>query len=113
MSYLGQNTLQGSPTADLNEREWRLGAPDLVRKDVASNGEAWLPLLMVFGAIGAVAYADHRVTSVSLAYLYILPLAVGAIFMRREISYSPDCHLRLVARLLLPAKYQSANSALS
>src|SRR5260370_5950459 len=43
---------------------------------------------MVLGAIGAVAYADHRVVSVSLVYLYILPLAVGAIFLRREISYS-------------------------
>jgi sigma-B regulation protein RsbU (phosphoserine phosphatase) len=43
---------------------------------------------MVLGAIGAVAYADHRVISVSLVYLYILPLAVGAIFLRREISYS-------------------------
>jgi sigma-B regulation protein RsbU (phosphoserine phosphatase) len=59
----------------------------LLRNDVASNGETWLPLLMVLGAIGAVAYADHRVISVSLVYLYILPLAVGAIFLRREISY--------------------------
>jgi serine phosphatase RsbU (regulator of sigma subunit) len=88
MSFLGQSTLQSSPAASLGERERWLGAPPLVRKNIASNGEAWLPLLMVFGAIGAVAYADHRVTSVSLMYLYILPLAVGAIFLRREISYS-------------------------
>jgi serine phosphatase RsbU (regulator of sigma subunit) len=87
MSYLGQNTLESPPAAGFSQRE-RFGTPPLVRKDVASNGRAWLPLLLVFGAIGAVAYADHRVISVSLTYLYIFPLAVGAIFLRREISYS-------------------------
>src|SRR5712692_6536969 len=60
----------------------------LLRKDVASNGPAWLPLGLVLGAIGAVAYADHLVVSVSLVYLYILPVSVGAIFLRRGISYS-------------------------
>jgi len=55
---------------------------------VASNGPAWLPLLLVLGAIATVAYADHRVVSISLIYLYILPLSVGAIFLRKEISYS-------------------------
>jgi sigma-B regulation protein RsbU (phosphoserine phosphatase) len=43
---------------------------------------------VVLGAIGAVAYADHRVISISLVYLYILPLGFGAIFLRRELSYS-------------------------
>jgi sigma-B regulation protein RsbU (phosphoserine phosphatase) len=60
----------------------------LLRKDVAANGAAWLPLVMVLGAIAAVAYADHRVVSISLVYLYILPLAVGAIFLRQKISYT-------------------------
>jgi serine phosphatase RsbU (regulator of sigma subunit) len=60
----------------------------LLRKDVASNGPAWLPLGLVLGAIGAVAYADHLVVSVSLVYLYILPLGVSAIFLRKVISYS-------------------------
>jgi len=60
----------------------------VLRRDVASNGPAWLPLLLVLGAIATVAYADHRVVSISLIYLYILPLSVGAIFLRREISYS-------------------------
>src|ERR1700732_770697 len=59
----------------------------LLRKDVASNGPAWLPLVLVLGAIAAVAYADHLIVSISLAYLYILPLGMGAIFLRREISY--------------------------
>jgi serine phosphatase RsbU (regulator of sigma subunit) len=60
----------------------------LLRKDVASNGPAWLPLVLVLGAIAAVAYADHFVSSISLVYLYILPLSVGAIFLRKAISYS-------------------------
>src|SRR5712692_10355932 len=60
----------------------------LLRKDVASNGPAWLPLVLVLGAISAVAYADHVVVSISLVYLYILPLTVGAIFLRKEVSYS-------------------------
>src|SRR6266852_5828845 len=60
----------------------------LLRKDVASNGPPWLPLALVLGAISAVAYADHLVVSISLIYLYILPLAVGAIFLRKEVSYS-------------------------
>ncbi len=60
----------------------------LLRKDVALNGPVWLPLALVLGAISAVAYADHLVVSISLVYLYILPLAVGAIFLRKRISYS-------------------------
>jgi serine phosphatase RsbU (regulator of sigma subunit) len=60
----------------------------LLRKDVASSGSTWLPFLFVLGAIAAVAYADHVVAAISLVYLYILPLGVGAIFLRREISYS-------------------------
>ena len=60
----------------------------VLRKDVASSGPAWLPLVLVLGAFGAVAYADRMVVSVSLVYLYLLPLAVGAIFLRREFSYS-------------------------
>src|SRR5258708_4347196 len=60
----------------------------LLRKGVASDGPAWLPLVLVLGAFGAVAYADHLVVSISLVYLYILPLGVGAIFLRGKISYS-------------------------
>ena len=61
--------------------------PPLLRKDVASNGPAWLPLILVLGATAAVVYADHFVSSISLVYLYILPLSVGAIFLRRAVSY--------------------------
>ena len=59
----------------------------LLRKDVALNGPAWLPLALVLGAVGAVAYADHLVVSISLVYLYILPIALGAIFLRKRVSY--------------------------
>jgi len=38
-------------------------------------------------AIAGVAYVDHLVVSLSLVYLYTLPLTVGAIFLRKEISY--------------------------
>src|ERR1700686_4067448 len=88
MNDLVQPAARESTPAEL--RGLREGAPlrSLLRKDVASNGPSWLPLGLVLGAIGAVAYADHLVVSVSLVYLYILPLGVGAIFLRRAISYS-------------------------
>ena len=70
--------------------ELRHGVPLLVplQKDVASNGPTWLPAAMVLAAVAAVAYADHRVLSISLVYLYIFPLGVGAILLRKEVSYS-------------------------
>lgn len=54
---------------------------------MALNGPAWPPLVLVLGALGLVAYADHLVVSISLVYLYTLPIAVGAIFLRKRISY--------------------------
>ena len=67
----------------------RRGFPllSVLRKDVALGGPAWLPLLLVLGAVSAVAYADHLVVSISLVYLYLLPLVLGAIFLRKEVSY--------------------------
>jgi sigma-B regulation protein RsbU (phosphoserine phosphatase) len=38
-------------------------------------------------SIGAVAYADFIVSSISLGYLYIFPLGIGAMFLRSQISY--------------------------
>jgi sigma-B regulation protein RsbU (phosphoserine phosphatase) len=73
----------------------------LLRKEVASNGPAWLPLVLVLGAFGAVAYADHLVVSISLVYLYILPLGLSAIFLRRKITYS------LIAACILFHDYTS------
>ena len=79
---------QDAMRAGLSALRARVPLRYFLRKDVASNGAAWLPLVLVLGAIAAVAYADHFVSSISLVYLYILPLSVGAIFLRRAISYS-------------------------
>jgi sigma-B regulation protein RsbU (phosphoserine phosphatase) len=81
-------TTRAMMSAKLRDSRERVLLQSLLRKDVASNGPAWLPLVLVLGAISAVAYADHLVVSISLVYLYILPLAVGAIFLRKEVSYS-------------------------
>ncbi len=74
--------------AKLRDFRERVLLLSLLRKDIASNGPAWLPLVLVLGAISAVAYADHFAVAISLVYLYILPLAVGAIFLRKGVSYS-------------------------
>ncbi len=71
----------------LRDERKTVGLLPVLRKDVAPNGTAWLPVVLVLGAFGAVAYADHLVVSISLVYLYLLPLAVGAIFLRPEINY--------------------------
>src|SRR2546425_4246567 len=88
MIELPHSAAPESKPAKPNGLDGRLPLRFLLRKDVASNGPAWLPLVLVLGAISAVAYADHLVVSISLVYLYILPLAVGAIFLRKEVSYS-------------------------
>jgi sigma-B regulation protein RsbU (phosphoserine phosphatase) len=66
-----------------------------LRKDLASVGPAWLPFVLVLGAIVAVAYVDHLVVSISLVYLYIFPLGISAILLRKEITYGlvPVCVL--------------------
>jgi sigma-B regulation protein RsbU (phosphoserine phosphatase) len=83
--------------------ELRHRVPLLVplRKDMISNGPAWLPVALVLAAIAAVAYADHRVLSISLVYLYIFPLGVSAILLRKELGYS------LVAFCILLHDYYS------
>src|ERR1700730_15727483 len=66
-----------------------------LRKDVASIGPKWLPVALVLGAIAAVAYVDHRVLSPSVVDLYIFPLGVSAILLRKEVTYGliPLCIL--------------------
>ncbi len=64
-----------------------LPSRSLLRGDVAAAGPQWLPAVLVFGSIAAVAYADFVVTSISLGYLYILPLGISAMFLRSQISY--------------------------
>jgi hypothetical protein len=64
-----------------------LPSRSLFRREVVAAGPQWLPALLVFGSIAAVAYADFIVTSISLGYLYILPLGISAMFLRSQISY--------------------------
>ncbi|MGC2526419.1 MAG: hypothetical protein WA639_01630, partial [Candidatus Acidiferrum sp.] len=59
----------------------------LLRKAVASHRPAWLPLILVLAAMTVVAYANHLVVVPSLISLYILPLTIGAILLRKEITY--------------------------
>jgi sigma-B regulation protein RsbU (phosphoserine phosphatase) len=54
---------------------------------VAVGSAQWPPVVLVFGSIAAVAYADFIVTGVSLGYLYILPLGISAMFLRSQVSY--------------------------
>jgi len=82
------NTTQSFMSSKLRDSRESILFRSLLRKDVALNGPAWLPLVLVLGALGVVAYADHLIVSISLAYLYILPIAVGAIFLRKKVSYS-------------------------
>jgi serine phosphatase RsbU (regulator of sigma subunit) len=56
-------------------------------RQVAAGSAQWLPAVLVFGSIAAVAYADFIVTSISLGYLYFLPLGISAMFLRGQISY--------------------------
>jgi sigma-B regulation protein RsbU (phosphoserine phosphatase) len=62
---------------------------------VASIGPAWFPVALVLVAIVGIAYVDHLVLSTSLVYLYIFPLGVAAILLRKEVSYGliPLCIL--------------------
>lgn len=59
----------------------------LFRDYVTPEGRKRLPLAFVIGSIAVVAYADYIATNVSLGYLYILPLGIGALFLRSEVSY--------------------------
>jgi sigma-B regulation protein RsbU (phosphoserine phosphatase) len=72
--------------AEMKTRPW-LPSRSLLRGELAAVGPQWLPALLIFGSIAAVAYADFIVTSISLGYLYILPLGISAMFLRSQISY--------------------------
>jgi serine phosphatase RsbU (regulator of sigma subunit) len=87
MSDLAHPVLPEPRRVELRGLRERIPLLSLVWKEVASNRPAWLPLALVLVAIAGVAYADHLVVSLSLVYLYTLPLTVGAIFLRKEISY--------------------------
>ncbi len=65
-----------------------LSSRSLLRRKFAAGGPQWMPAVLIFGSIAAVAYADFIVSAVSLGYLYILPLGISAMFLRTEISYA-------------------------
>src|SRR5258705_13020146 len=79
---------QDAMRAGLSALGERVSLRHLLRKDVALGGPAWLPLVLVLGAITAVADAGHFFLWILLGFLYILSLSVGAIFFRRAIRYS-------------------------
>ena len=87
MSELVHPALRESRRSELRTLRERTPLLSVLRHDAASGGPTWLPLVFAMGAIAAVAYADHRVVSLSLVYLYTLPLIVGAIFLRKDVSY--------------------------
>ncbi len=87
MSDLVNPALRESRRPELLALRERTPLLSVLRHDAASSRPKWLPLIFVMAAIAAVAYADHLVVSLSLVYLYTLPLTVGAIFLRKEISY--------------------------
>src|SRR5882724_12369317 len=64
-----------------------LSSRSLLRKALTAGGPRWPPTALVVGSIAAVAYADFVVSSISLGYLYFLPLGIGAMFLRSQISY--------------------------
>ena len=77
----------------------------LLREDVAPGGRKWLPFALVLGSIAIVAYADHIATSVSLGYLYILPLGISAMFLRSKISYGLIAACLFLHDLFRPAYF--------
>jgi len=88
MSDLAHPVVRESQRLMLRGFRERVSSLPVLRKDVASHRPTWLPLVLVLAAIAGIAYVDHLVVSLSLVYLYTLPLTVGAIFLRKEISYS-------------------------
>ena len=60
----------------------------VLAKGSSVDGIQWLSVVLVAGAIACVGYADHLVKSISLSYLYILPLVVAAILLPRRITFT-------------------------
>jgi Stage II sporulation protein E (SpoIIE) len=87
MSDFVYPTVRESPRPRLTDLREKIPWRSLLRGDVAASGPTWIPLVLVLAAIVAVAYADHLVVPISLIYLCILPIVVGATFLRRVISY--------------------------
>jgi len=87
MSELTHPAVRESRRSQLHGLRERIPLRSLFRSHLAGSGPTWIPLVLVLGAIVAVSYADHLVVPLSLIYLCILPIVVGATFLRRAISY--------------------------
>jgi sigma-B regulation protein RsbU (phosphoserine phosphatase) len=87
MSARVQPVIQESWRSRLRVLREGISLRSLIRSHLAQSGPTWIPLVLVLGAIVAVSYADHLVVPLSLIYLCILPIVVGATFLRRVISY--------------------------
>ncbi len=87
MSDLTHPAVRESRRSQLHGLRERIPLRSLFRSHLAGSGPTWIPLVLVLGAIVAVSYADHLVVPLSLIYLCILPIVVGATFLRRAISY--------------------------
>lgn len=87
MNDLAHPDVRESRRSQLRTVRERIPFWSVLRSDVAASGPTWIPLVLVLGAIVAVAYADHLVVPISLIYLCILPIVIGATFLRRVISY--------------------------
>jgi serine phosphatase RsbU (regulator of sigma subunit) len=87
MSDLTHPAVRESRRSQLHGLRERIQLRSFFRSHLAGSGPTWIPLVLVLGAIVAVSYADHLVVPLSLIYLCILPIVVGATFLRRAISY--------------------------
>jgi len=87
MSDMTHPAVRESQRSQLHALRERIQLRSFFRSHLAGSGPTWIPLVLVLGAIVAVSYADHLVVPLSLIYLCILPIVVGATFLRRAISY--------------------------
>ena len=87
MSDMTHPAVRESRRSQLHGLRERIQLRSFFRSHLAGSGPTWIPLVLVLGAIVAVSYADHLVVPLSLIYLCILPIVVGATFLRRAISY--------------------------
>jgi serine phosphatase RsbU (regulator of sigma subunit) len=87
MSDFVHPAVSESRRSQLRDVRERIPFRSLLWSDVAASGPTWIPLVLVLGVIVAVAYADHLVVPISLIYLCILPIVIGATLLRRVISY--------------------------
>jgi len=66
---------------------------------------------IVLGRLARSAYADHLVVSISLIYLYILPVGIAAIFCEGESAIASSWFVSCFMTIT-PAEYQPGASRL-